>query len=427
MTLRSASSALCATFRRLARDERGNALALIAFGLPFLIGCAGLAVDTIQWVYAKRNLQSAVDAAAVAGVYGLIQGEGMEFAVDRSLTSSPNLPKDRAVHAEQSPEGFADDPLAVRVRVTSRAKLTFSSLFLRDAPAITVEATARVVENGEFCAFAMGQDEETGLTIEPGADVELGCGIATNASSKEALKADGSSKLSAERVAALGGIVGDTIDAPIKRSYGLSQKDPLEGSEPPLVPNTGCPNVTINPDAARFNDGRLTLQPGCYGNLNINGPVFLADGEYILSRGSLLVGPAAELSCRACTIFLTSDKPAEDPASIGKVQIDSHAKVKLAAPTEGPNAGILIYQDRHAGDDRDSVENVVSGSSFTELKGLIYLPSEILRIDGEMNPDMQCARFVGRRLIFKGRVLIATGCSGAHVMNFKGSDVKLVG
>ena len=64
MTLRSASSALCATFRRLARDERGNALALIAFGLPFLIGCAGLAVDTIQWVYAKRNLQSAVDAAA---------------------------------------------------------------------------------------------------------------------------------------------------------------------------------------------------------------------------------------------------------------------------------------------------------------------------------------------------------------------------
>jgi hypothetical protein len=424
MTLRSA----IATFRNLLRDDRGNVMTLIAFVLPLMIGCAGLAVDTIQWVYAKRDLQSAVDAAAVAGVYGLIQTGDMEDAVARNLAANPDLAKDRAVNAEQSPDGYRDDPMAVRVRVTIPAHLTFSSLFLKKPPAISVVATATVVEtDADFCAVALGDDDETGLTIESGADLDLGCGIATNSSAKDAVKADGSSTVSAARVAAFGGISGDTIKSPIMRSYALHQKDPLENTDPPLIPDTGCPNVTVNPDSGRYNHGRLILQPGCYSNLLINGPVFLADGQYILNRGSLLVGPVAELSCKACTIFLTSDDPAGDPQSIGRVQIDQHANVKLAAPTEGPNAGLLIYQDRHAGDDHNSFENNISGNSFTELKGLIYLPTEILRINGEMNADLSCARFIGRRLIFKGRVLIATGCNDSHVMNFKGTDVKLVG
>ena len=45
-------------------DERGNVLALTAVGLPLILGCAALAVDTAQWVFAKRELQSTADAAA---------------------------------------------------------------------------------------------------------------------------------------------------------------------------------------------------------------------------------------------------------------------------------------------------------------------------------------------------------------------------
>src|SRR4029078_11901335 len=117
--------------RHLLREERGNALALTALAMPLLIGCAGLAVTTIQWTYAKRDLQGAVDAAAVAGVYGIIQNGDMEAAVDRSLSSKPEIDKKRAVFAEQFPDGHKADPFAVRVRVTSAAKLSFSSMFLR--------------------------------------------------------------------------------------------------------------------------------------------------------------------------------------------------------------------------------------------------------------------------------------------------------
>ena len=421
MALSSAIQAI----RRLLRNESGNAIMLAAFAMPLLIGAAGLAVDTIQWVNAKRELQGAADAAALAGVYGIIQTGDMNVAVDRSFASNPDIDKKRAVTAEQSPDGHTEDPFAVRVRVTSAAPLTFARMFLPHAPIITAEATATVVETGEYCAFAIGTASETGIAIKPNAEVEMDCGIAANSNSREGIKAEGS--LTAKRVASYGGISGEGMSSSRVRRYALRQKDPLENTEPPLIPNTGCPNVTVNPDAGTQNSGRLELEPGCYGNIVVNGPVFLRDGEYILSRGSLLVGPTGDLSCKSCTIFLTSDDPISDPGSIGKVKIDHHAKVKLAAPTQGPNAGILIYQDRHAGNDRDSFENVIGGNSFSAFKGLVYLPTEALRIDGENNPDVQCARFVGKRLIFQGRVVIAQGCSSSNVMNFRGTEVKLIG
>ena len=423
MTLRSATSSL---LRRLLSDERGNVFTILAFALPVLIGCAGLAVDTIQWVYAKRNLQASADSAAIAGVLGLVQGSDMDEAVDRNLASRAGLDPARSVSAERSPEGYGEDPFAVRVRISTPVRLTFSSLFLRTRPSISVEATATIVESGDFCTFALGGDDETGVRIEPGSDLEMECGIASNSSSAKAIEADGSASVSAVKVTAFGGIGLDGMGSAKLRPYGVRQKDPLEGTEPPLVPNTGCPNVTVNADAAQSNGGPITLEPGCFGNLVLNGPVTLGDGEFILNRGNLIVGPTAEVSCKACTIFLTSDQAAENPTSIGKVQIDGHAKVKLAAPTEGPNAGILIYQDRHAAGDHDGIENVIGGNSFSQLKGLVYLPAETLRVDGRWTPDVQCARFVGKRLILQGRLMIAKDCDSNGVIKLRLTDVKLV-
>ena len=48
-------------------------------------------------------------------------------------------------------------------------------------------------------------------------------------------------------------------------------------------------------------------------------------------------------------------------------------------------------------------------------------------MDGTFNPDVKCGRFIGKRLIFKGRVMIAKGCSDTNIMNFKGTEVRLIG
>ena len=62
--------------RRLWADKRGSVIAIAAAGLPLVMGSAALAVDTMQWVTWKRELQRAADTAAYSGVYANVQGAG---------------------------------------------------------------------------------------------------------------------------------------------------------------------------------------------------------------------------------------------------------------------------------------------------------------------------------------------------------------
>jgi Flp pilus assembly protein TadG len=55
--------------KKLWRDRGGNALVMAGAALPLIIGSAGLATDTIQWVLWKRELQRLADSSALAGAY----------------------------------------------------------------------------------------------------------------------------------------------------------------------------------------------------------------------------------------------------------------------------------------------------------------------------------------------------------------------
>src|SRR3569623_1340245 len=58
---------------RLIGEKSGNASMLAALGIPMLIGGGGLAVDVTQWYMWKRELQYAVDQAAIAGAWARLK------------------------------------------------------------------------------------------------------------------------------------------------------------------------------------------------------------------------------------------------------------------------------------------------------------------------------------------------------------------
>ena len=412
-----------ANFKRLLRDRRGNVVVLTALTLPLLMGASGLAVDTIQWVLAKRSLQGAVDSAAIAGVYSLVKSEDPTTAADETLSTANELDPRRSLEVENPVPGREQDPFAVHVQVSVPARLTFSGLFLSKPPLITADATATVVETGKFCAFAIGSDSGTGVLVRSRAQVQGDCGIATNASSSKAVEIESDATVAVSRLLSFGGIDGQPATKGSARSFALRQTDPLENSEPPPIPKSGCPNITVNSGSGP----RVTLQPGCYGNMVRNGSVWLEDGEYILSRGSFMVGPTASVSCRACTIILTSDDPQSEPGSIGTIQIDEHATVELAAPSQGPDAGIVFYQDRHAGMEHETLENKIAGNGFSKIQGVVYTPGEGLSVNGDFNADFSCARFISRRLILQGRLYISSDCSDANIVKLSGAEVRLIG
>src|SRR6185369_1484939 len=62
--------------RKLLKDRRGNVIAIACAAMPLIIGCAGLATDTIEWTLWKRQLQRAADSAAFAGAYDRASATG---------------------------------------------------------------------------------------------------------------------------------------------------------------------------------------------------------------------------------------------------------------------------------------------------------------------------------------------------------------
>lgn len=397
---------------------------MLAISFPLLLGSAGLAVDMIQWTLAKNALQKTADQAAVAGVNALVQGASLDDAVGRAVAMSRNLDRSTSAQTEQSPDGRHDDPFAVLVRLSAPASMTFSNLFLQSTPTISVEATASVVENGEYCLLAFGAGEETGITVQPAGELDLECGLASNSSSPAAVLVSEGGRLSAPRVVAFGGIKGvDGDGTEVVRSYGLRQKDPYAGFEAPEVPNSGCPNVTVNPGSA----GGVGLKPGCYANMVLNGNTVLSPGEYILNRGSFVVGPLGNVSCKGCTIILTSQDAATHPGSVGKVRIDPKGTVKLSAPANGADPGLLIYQDPRAGREVIGQESRLGGNGFSKLDGIVYMPAQAIRIDGRGGANLRCSRMMGRALIIEGRVVIGKDCLGIDQMKIAGTEVRLVG
>ena len=410
--------------RRLWCDKRGNVLAMTAIALPVILGAVGLAVDTTQWVLTKRQMQSVADSAALSGSYTAIQGGDIDYAVDQDVTRRRSGFDGLTTMATLSPTSRPGDPYAVEVILAAPAPLTFSKLFLSKPMMISVKATATMIETDDFCAFSLDPDSAGGITIAPNTTLRADCGLASNSSARDAITADASSSVTAKKLFAYGGITALPQAGTRVRASALRQEDPLAEVQAPPVPNTGCPNITVNGDGAGF----TSIKPGCFGNLVINGKVSLDAGNYVLNRGSIVFGPTADVTCKGCTFFLTSENADTAPGSIGVARIDPKARVDLSAPTDGPYAGLLMHQDRRAAPDVKDAINVIAANSSSRIAGILYFPSQSLTLDGEASPDFGCARLIGRKLVLQGHLVIAKGCAtDTGAVFLKGAEVRLVG
>ena len=142
------------SMKRLWKDRRGNALAIAAAALPLLIGCAGLAADTIQWTLWKRELQRAADSAALAGVYDRVATgttTGTNAVVDHDLTINHHTGIALVTGYPQVsfPANSGDMEDQVRVVLAVQKSLPFSSMFMDAAPTIIARATAASVPGSD--------------------------------------------------------------------------------------------------------------------------------------------------------------------------------------------------------------------------------------------------------------------------------------
>jgi Flp pilus assembly protein TadG len=405
-------------FRKLWNDKRGNALIIAGAALPLVIGSAGLATDTIQWALWKRQLQRAADSAALAGVYDRIANDSstanVPTAVDDDL--------DRHDHTNIAlMSGFpqVDYPTGtnwtnpVRVTLALQKELGFSSLFVASPPVITTRATAATVATGVYCVVSLVDTSATGIRATGNGDIDLGCGMITNSTSLTAAIATGSSEVDATPVAAVGDIQdSDNWGGAELLPFTVKQPDPFEDvNVPAFSPCKGGGNkIQIsNPGTIVDRTGDTGVQ--CVSDISVNGTLNLGSATYVIDGGNFSAGSQAKVNCTNCTIVLTNSDGGTP--TIGTVDINGGAEMKMSAPNSGTFDGILFYQDRRAPESTTTV-HTINGNSNSLMEGAFYFPNQQIQINGTAGLNFNCAQFVAYVVEFAGNGSINNTCPGGY-------------
>jgi len=435
--------------KKLWKDRRGNALAIAAASLPLIIGSAGLASDTIQWTMWKRQLQRAADSGALAGAFGKLATQTVTTGncsastpISRDLTFGDvtnrlGMTPTCTVQAPPSSGTWAADTSAVRVTVSAQRTLAFSSFFTNSAPTITATATAAVVQTGRYCMISLDNKAETGINFTGTPNVNLGCGMKTNAKGTAAIDCGGSSAITASPVAAVGYVpaCSNFTSGTIYQSYSPPQSDPYASVPPPSVPNNCNQDLPFNGQTTSVSvngdpTGTGASSTVCYTDFTVgSGKTFTGNDLTIIINRKNVNGSSGNLtiqgnvSCTRCTFVMTSDSTGS-PFPSGNVTINSTAHITLSSPTAGTYAGLVIYQDRRSSTCGNWC-NKINGDGTSSISGAIYMPSQEIQMNGGSGMTTNCLQIVGWQLQFAGTTSVNNSCPGGPG-GFPGFMVRLV-
>ncbi|MEO5641147.1 MAG: pilus assembly protein TadG-related protein [Sphingomicrobium sp.] len=419
--------------RKIWNNRSGNAIVIAGAMLPLVIGCAGLATDTIQWTLWKRQLQRAADSAAIAGAY---DRQGSSGATTNTSTA---VAHDLALNLHMVPSLLSGYPqLAypansgvstnqVNVMLAVQQSLPFSGMFMTVAPTIRAVATAATVPGaGDACVQALETNaSNTGIAFNGNASIYMpDCDGFSNSPSTNTSFAKGSSDVTMDSIGGVGGIQqSNNFHVNSYRPYSPALVDPFLGVVPQSS-DMACNATTItsgNSANGNGNGATTTSSTGpvalsdstvlpyvdsagkminCFSSLSVgsNRTLTLPDGIYYINAGDANI--QGNLSCNSCTIVLTNSS-SSNTATIGQLKVNASSQINVTAPTTGTYAGIAFYQDRRAVDSNANV-NKINGNSNSVITGAIYFPNQQLEYNGTGNTTAVCTMFVARRVVFTG-------------------------
>jgi hypothetical protein len=412
MTMRALS-----WLRDLFSSERGNVLVVGAATLPLLLGSAAFAVDTIQLSVWKRQLQRAADSSAIAGAYALAVENDTHDAIHRDLDKNafPVLTQEEEIWVGAR-LGFNR---TVRVRLVATRTAPFMSIFTDHASMIQADATAALVDDGNFCMVSLYNGTNAGIDVNGNADVTLGCGMKSNCTGTDCVTAGGTSSITASPIAAVGGVKGDSNNfvPPTKiQPYSAVQADPFAYLPNPSPDPSSCSGILT--ESTNFDP--LGPHP-CFLSANVSPSATLniPDSVEDVTVYGGDIDFKGDVNANGVTFVMTGPDGAA-----GDLIINSQANLNLSSPGDGPYKGILFYRDRRA----SNIEIKINGGASSHLTGAMYFPSSDITFAGSAGMNVKCLQMVGQILKFRGGANITNECPpGSGASAFQQTVVRLVG
>ncbi len=434
----------------LLRDRRGAVGAWSAIMLVMLLGVAAFPIDMgFLWVLRDR-LQATADASALAGASQLtttpdpasVKAEAIAYAqknmppgghgtvlADADVVlghwhgkenHAPGDPDLRTFVTNATGTAAPAGETTNAVQVTTRraeangnaAPLFLAPLLgLSQADVVAQAIAVMPYDLRPYCVMALDPSADRAIEIlssDTDSELELEeCGVKVNSSSADAFFIQGGSEVEVRDSTV--SIVGDVssagggdldVDPGPPETGAMTALDPYLDLEVPSYSGCDFSNETVTTDA--------TISPGVYcGGLTISGDinVTVEPGIYIIDGGDLRFEGDFDVDGVGVSFVLTSSTEND----YGRLIITENGAgdaddIDLTAPTTGPMAGVLFYQDRNAPSIDPGtglpIKNLIQNDADLEVMGVLYFPSQELELsdDAEIEEDDGCVQIIVRKL-----------------------------
>ncbi len=390
----------------LYKSQTGSITIMWAVLLPVTLGVIGLGVETGTWYFSKRQLQTAADAAALAGARENTSDTRSSAAraavVQNGFSASSNV----AVSVNNPPASgsYTSNSNAVEVILSQSQNISFSSIFMGTRPTVYARAVAvkSTVSNGSGCVLSLA-NSGTGIDITGSATMNMpSCTLISNSSITASVDITGNSNTNVYTLYTAG-------------NYSVGGSATFSSSVSPTIHGDDTPDPYINVKVPSYSGcdynnfsshSTVTLSPGIYCNgfsLNSHANVTLSPGIYIIDRGSFDIGGQATLSGTGVTIIFTSSTG----SNYASATVNGGATVTLTAPTSGATSGIAFYQDRNA---PTGITSRFNGGSTMDITGALYMPKGDLTFNGGNAITGSCTQIVSDTVSFSGNNNIIANC-----------------
>jgi hypothetical protein len=346
-------------------NENGQVLVLAALGMTVLMGFMALATDLGILFRARRDLQIAADAAAVAGALDYLYNGSSNSATAAGRAASSangvtNATGGAVVTISVPPAGGpnAGNNSYVEATVTKPHRTVFMGMFGFSSVTVGARAVAGTPTTGQACIWLMAN---SGMALDlQGAYSILAtsCGIYVNSPSSNALNVTGNGGiLNASFLDVVGNSPPSHQTSPTPATINAAPRTSPWGNLTGPTPTSGCTTT----DSTTTSISSTVAGPGlnssiCYTKaVTLNGAT-LGAGTYMFEKGVTVSG----------TVTVNS----------GTLDIYSgtfnqgNAILNVTAPTSGIYNGIAIMQPLT----NTTQLQVQFGSSNQTLDGYIYAP-----------------------------------------------------
>ncbi len=411
--------------RDLVRDQHGSVMIIAALAMLALAGFAGLAIDGSSLYFLKARLQATADTAALAAVTRLpnetqalatameYSGKNMLAAEHGQVLANADVAVGNWNGGTQTftPGGNPVNAVSVTTRRATAndnaAIPNFLSLFGIESVDITAQAVSAAIEN-TLCILSLDPSAAGAMSLDSNASIDAsGCTVQVNSGDPAALGAGSTSSITAESICVTGDYdhAGTGTYSPAPDAGCAPMPDPLGALDPPAYSGCDYNNTYLD-------DATVTLSPGVYcGGLHIDGNsiITLDPGVYVVKDADFHVDSNSSIQGDGVGFYLTND---------ATLHFDSNTQVSLSAPTMGPMAGLLIFQDR-----ADSGTHSIDSNAVAKLEGTIYLPNGVLSSDSNSSITGSSAFTI----VIARQIILNSNATLVLNDDYEASDIPLPG